>query len=80
MSTCDICPPRAASPLGILCRDPPLKCNAARTRHCEEVAVPGGLGGIGSQAPVRAVVVDELFKVGEEAHWSVSTTDQPSFK
>ena len=45
--------------------------------------VAGGL--VAGHRAVRAVVVDELFKVGEEVHWvhemssSVSTTDQPSF-
>jgi hypothetical protein len=37
-----------------------------RTRHGEQVAIPRGLGCIASHGTVRAVVVDELFKVGKE--------------
>jgi hypothetical protein len=45
-------------------RAPPLKHHAP-TRHHEEVAVPGGLGGVGGQRTVRAMVVDEIFKVSQ---------------
>ena len=72
--------------LGFLRRDPPLKHHPTRTCHGEQVAVPGGLGGVAGQGAVRAMVVDEVLKVGEKVSWvhettsSVSTTDQPSFK
>ena len=52
----------------------------------EQVAVPRGLGGVGGQGAVGAVVVNETFEIGEEVHWvreiesSVSTTVHPSFK
>src|SRR5207253_6327033 len=53
--------------------------------HREQVAIPRGRRGVSGQGAVRAVVVDEVLKVGEEVHWvhemssSVSTTAQPSF-
>src|SRR2546427_201362 len=49
-------------------RHPPLKHHPTRARHGEQVAVPGGLGCVAGQRAVRAVVVDEVFKVGEEGH------------
>jgi len=47
---------------------PPLKHHPARARHGEQVAVPGGFRRVARQGAVGAVVVDELFKVSEEAH------------
>ncbi len=48
--------------------DPPLKHHPARTRHGEQVAIPGWRSGVGGQGAVWAVIVDEVFKVGEERH------------
>jgi hypothetical protein len=45
--------------------DPPPKHHPTPTRHGEQAAVPGGLRGVGGQMAVGAVIVDELFKVGE---------------
>ena len=54
--------------LGIHRRDSPLKGDATRTRHREQIAIPRRLRGVGGQGAVGAVVGDELFKVGEEGH------------
>jgi len=66
-------------------------CVSFLWRHAPLKTTPHGhatwsrAGGIGGQGAVAAVVVDELFNVGEESRWihettsSVSTTDQPSF-
>jgi len=63
--------------LGFLRRDPPLKHHPTRTCHGEQVAVPGGLGGVAGQGAVRAMVVDELLKVGEEVHWVLRRDADP---
>jgi hypothetical protein len=52
--------------LSILWRDPPLKHHPTRARHRQQVAIPGGLGRITGQRAVRAMVSDEVFKVGKE--------------
>jgi len=36
--------------------------------HSEPIAIPRGRRGVSGQGAVRAVVVDEVLKVGEEAH------------
>src|SRR5437899_7952231 len=64
---------------------PPLEHHVTWACHSEPIAIPRGRRGVSGQGAVRAVVVDEVLKVGEEVHWvhemssSVSTTDQPSF-
>ena len=66
-------------------RYPALKHESTRAHHGEQLAVPGGLGRVAGHGAVWAVIVNELFKVGEEVHWlhemssSVSITAQPSF-
>jgi hypothetical protein len=50
--------------LGIQWRDPPLKDDSTRAGDSEQVPIPRGLRG-GGQGTVRAVIVDELLKVGE---------------
>lgn len=40
----------------------------ARARDGEQVAVPGGLSRVGAQGAVGAMIVDEVFKVGEKGH------------
>src|SRR2546422_11145694 len=42
--------------------------HAAETGHGEQVAVPGGLSRVAGQHGVRTVIVDELFRGGEESH------------
>jgi hypothetical protein len=54
--------------VSILRRHPPLKYHATWARHLEQIAIPRGLGGVAGHGAVRAVVGDELFKVGEETH------------
>jgi hypothetical protein len=54
--------------VSMLRRDPPPKHHPTRTRHREPIAIPRGLGGVAGHGAVRAVVGDELFKVGEETH------------
>ena len=49
-------------------RHPPLKHHPARTRHGEQIRIPGGLGRIAGQDAVLAMIVDELLKVSEEVH------------
>jgi hypothetical protein len=39
----------------------------------QQVAVPGGLGGVGGQVAVRAMVGGELLEVGEEPHRGART-------
>ena len=48
-------------------RHPPLKHHSARARHGEQIAIAGGVGRVGGQCAVRAVVVDKLVKAGEKA-------------
>jgi hypothetical protein len=55
--------------VSVLRRDPPPKPHPTRTRHCEQVAIPDGLRGVAGQRAVPAVIVNEVFKVGEEVHW-----------
>ena len=43
-----------------------LEHHATSARHREQIAVPGRLRGVASQGAMRAVVVDEVFQVGEE--------------
>ena len=54
--------------VGFFRRDPPLKYHPTRARHREQIAVPGWRGGVAGQRAVGAVIVDELFKVGEQVH------------
>jgi hypothetical protein len=43
-----------------------------RPHHGEPVAVPRGRGGVSGQGAVGAVIVQEVFEVGEEVHASVT--------
>jgi hypothetical protein len=63
--------PRQAKKLSIclLRRHPSLEHHPTWARDSEQIAVPHWLGRVGSQRAVGAVVVDELFKVSEEAQW-----------
>ena len=70
----------------ILRRHPPLKHHPTRALHCEQVAIPVGLRGVGSQGAVGAGSRTKFFEAGKESHGlhethsSGSTTSQPSFK
>jgi hypothetical protein len=52
--------------LSIPWSDPPLKHHSTGARHGKQVAIPGGIGRIGGQGAVGAMVVDEVFEVVEE--------------
>jgi len=54
--------------LSIPGRNPPLEHHPTRTRHREQVAVPGWRGGVCGQGAVRALVGDEVGEIGEHEH------------
>jgi hypothetical protein len=45
-----------------------FKHHSTRTRHREQVAIPRGLRGVGRREAVGAMIVEEVFKVGEKGH------------
>src|SRR3989442_15743054 len=63
--------------LSIKGRDAPLKRDPTPTCHREQVAIPGGLSGVGDQGPVRAMVFNKLLKVSEEVRWVHETLREP---
>jgi hypothetical protein len=54
--------------VGILLSDPPLEHHAARAGHGQAIAVRRGLRRVARHPTVRAVISDELLKVGEQNH------------
>jgi len=50
----------------VLRRHPPLKGDAARAVHADQVAVPRRLGRVAGQRAVRAMVGDEFLEVGKQ--------------
>jgi hypothetical protein len=58
--------------LSVQGRHPPPKHHPTRTRHCEQIAIPRRLRGVGGQGAVETMVMGELFEVGEK----VQGTDQ----
>jgi len=62
---------------------PSLKHYPTWIRDDEPIAIPRGRRGVSGQGAVRAVVVAEVLKVGEEVHWfheisSVSIDHSPT--